>query len=285
MPIQVRFATFAEAVFRAHKRVWKATTCVVNYSHLRNQLMPTFGEAAVADISSHEVMAWFAGLSEKPAAANRALSLLSLIMREAEFRGHRLPDSSPCVGIRRYKCSGRERYLSVEEMRRLGAALKLHEPTAPIQVAVVRLLLLTGCRQSEVRTLPWSAYRAGNLYLFDSKTGPRTVWLSKAARRVLDSLPRSCEWVFPSAAVDACLPVESLYRCWRSVRCTADLPALRLHDLRHSYASFALRRGESLLTIGRLLGHRDPATTLKYTHFADDLARSAVERVGRALTR
>ena len=76
---------------------------------------------------------------------------------------------------------------------------------------------------------------------------------------------------------------ETLYGCWRRLRIAADLPDVRLHDLRHSYASFALRHGESVLTIGRLLGHRDPATTLKYTHFADAMVHEAVETVGAVL--
>ena len=79
------------------------------------------------------------------------------------------------------------------------------------------------------------------------------------------------------------MSAETLYRCWRALRTAAGLPDVRLHDLRHSYASFALRQGESVLTIGRLLGHRDPSTTLKYTHFADAMAREAVESVGTAL--
>ena len=79
------------------------------------------------------------------------------------------------------------------------------------------------------------------------------------------------------------MSTETLYRFWRTVRTAADLRGLRLHDLRHSYASFALRQGETVLTIGRLLGHRDPATTLKYTHFADSIVHEAVEVVGAAL--
>ena len=76
---------------------------------------------------------------------------------------------------------------------------------------------------------------------------------------------------------------ETLYGCWRTVRAAANLPDVRLHDLRHSYASFALQQGELVPTIGRLLGHRDPTTTLRYAHFADALAREAVETVGAAL--
>ena len=157
---------------------------------------------------------------------------------------------------------------------------------APLAAAVVRLLLLTGCRQSEIRTLRWAEYSGRHLHLRDSKTGPRTVWLCDAARDVLDQLPRTSSFVFPAptgSGGDAPLKTEALYAWWRPTRDAAELTGLRLHDLRHSYASFALSQGETVPTIARLLGHRDPATTIKYTHFADAAMREAGELVGEAL--
>lgn len=118
------------------------------------------------------------------------------------------------------------------------------------------------------------------MFLRDSKTGPRTVWLSSPARKVLGHLPRTCRWIFPSQHEELPLSVHALYGCWEAIRLDAGLGELRLHDLRHSYASFALRQGETILTIGRLLGHRDPETTLRYTHFGDAVAQGAVEAVG-----
>ncbi|MCY3629604.1 MAG: site-specific integrase [Bacteroidota bacterium] len=205
-------------------------------------------------------------------------------MRQAEIYGHRSLNSNPCSRIRRYPCPGRERFLTPEEFHRLGKVLDAHESDAQFPVSIIRLLILTGCRQSEIRTLRWSEYRVGHLFLRDSKTGPRTVWLSSAALSILDKLPRKSVWIFPSDRKDVPLSVETLYRLWRVVREDSGIPEVRLHDLRHSYASFALRRGETLLTIGRLLGHRDPTTTLKYTHFADTMERNAVETIGNALS-
>lgn len=280
----ILFKAFVEEVFRHHQRIWKPSTLKVNRSHLRNQIMPSFETRSVADITRQDVQNWFTSLYSKPAAANRSLSILSLIMHQAEIYGHRSLNSNPCSRLRRYPCPGRERFLTLEEFHRLGIVLETHEPVALLPVAIIRLLILTGCRQSEIRTLRWSEYRAGHLFLRDSKTGPRTVWLSSAARSVLNQQPRKNDWVFPSGKENAPLSVETLYRSWRVVREEAKIPGVRLHDLRHSYASFALRRGETLLTIGRLLGHRDPATTLKYTHFADTMERNAVETIGKALS-
>ena len=279
----ISFETVAEEVFRRYGRNWKPRTVAVNRSYLRNQIMPWFRGRPIADITRREVQCWFADLHATPAAANRSLPILSSILRQAEIYGHRPENSNPCAGLRRYRRRGRERFLTASETRRLGAALAAQEPVTPLPAAVVRLLLLTGCRQGEIRTLQWQDYREGHLFLRDSKTGPRTVWLSSVAHLVLDRLPRTGRWLFPASKGTGPMRTETLYGCWRTVRTAAGLPDVRLHDLRHSYASFALRQGESVSTIGRLLGHRDPATTLKYTHFADAMVRDAVEAVGAVL--
>ena len=282
-PQAPRFDVVAEEVFRRYGQRWKPAMRTVNRSYLRNQILPCFEGRLITSITRRDVQRWMVSLHATPAAANRSLPILSVIMRQAELYGYRPPDTNPCAGLRRYRRRGRERFLTVEELRRLGAVLDQREARAPLPAAIVRLLLLTGCRQSEIRTLRWPEYREGRLCLSDSKTGPRTVWLSSAARRVLGRLPCVSSWVFPAVAGDGPMSTETLYGWWRSVRAAAELHDLRLHDLRHSYASFALRQGETVLTIGRLLGHRDPATTLKYTHFGDALAQDAVARVGAVL--
>lgn len=275
-----RFEIMADEVFRRHGRRWKPRTMRVNRSYLRNQILPWFADRPVGAISRREVRQWFASLNQTPAAANRSLPILSVILREAEIHGHRPEGSNPCSGIRRYRRRGRERFLAPEELRELGAALAKREAGAPLPTAVVRLLLTTGCRQGEVRALRWRDYREGHLFLPDSKTGPRTVWLSSAAQRLLDRLPRTNEWVFPTPEGDRPMSSGTLYAFWRSVRVVSGLADVRLHDLRHTYASLALRQGETVLAIGRLLGHQNPATTLRYTHFAPAAMRDAVEAVG-----
>ena len=277
------FQTVAEEAFRHHARVWKPGTLAVNRVYLRKQILPSFGSRPITGITRTDVQRWFASLHTTPAAADRSLPILSVILRHAEIHGHRPEGSNPCTGIRRYRRQGRERFLTVDEYRRLGAALAARESAAPLPAAIVRLLLLTGCRQGEIRTLHWKDYRAGHLFLRDGKTGPRTVWLSSPARRVLDRVTRTGLWIFPARNGGGPMTTEALYGFWRTLRTAADLPGVRLHDLRHSYASFALRQGETVLAIGRLLGHRDPATTLKYIHFADAMAREAVQTVGTIL--
>jgi len=283
VPESPSFEAVAEEVFRRYGRRWKPTTSTVNRSYLRNQILPWFRGRSIAAIDRRDVQRWRASLYATPAAANRSIPILSVIFRQAEVYGYRQADSNPCAGLRRYEQRGRDRSLTIDELRRLGAVLTAREAEDLLLASLVHLLLLTGCRQSEIRTLRWSDYRERNLFLRDSKTGPRTVWLSEAARDVLDRLPRTSSWVFPSATGNGPLPTETLYGWWRPARAAAGLTDVRLHDLRHSYASFALRQGETVLTIGRLLGHRDPATTLKYIHFDDALAHQAVAAIAAAL--
>ena len=277
------FEAVAEAVFQSCARVWKPGTLYVNRHYLKNQIIPYFASREIADIDEQDVRNWFASLRATPAAADRSMPILSAIMKEAEKMGLRPEGSNPCRGTRRYRRKGRERFLSEDELRRLSARLSARAKRYPLQVAVIRLLLLTGCRKSEILTLRWADYREGNLFLRDSKTGPRTVWLSRPARSILDGLKRTSRWMFPAPRSDGPRRGEWLYRFWLEVCEEAELRDARLHDLRHTHATLALKQGETVLAIGRLLGHRKPETTLKYTHVADAMVRDAVETVGSVL--
>ena len=283
-PADIAFEAVADEVFSYYRRHWKPRTLAVNLNYYENNILPWFKGRPVADITRQEVLEWFESLHAKPASANRSLPVLSVILRQAEVYGYRPEDSNPCKDIKRYRRRARERFLSPDEIRRVVEVLNRYDGTRPLQAAVIRLLLLTGCRKGELLTLKWRDYREGKLFLRDSKNGPRTVWLSSAAREVLDRLPRKSAWVFPSrwGNLDHLSDITGF---WRDVRTQAGLRDVRPHDLRHTYASIALMHGETVLTIGRLLGHDHPGTTLKYTNFADAAAREAVDAVSPVLGR
>lgn len=282
-PEEALFEAVAKTVFQEHERVWKPRTLDVNRGYLRNQILPHFAGRNIADIDRREVRNWFASLAATPVAADRSMPILSVIMREAERMGLRPKGTNPCRGIRRYRRKGRKRFLSDDEIRRLSVVLSARAERCPSQVAAVRLLLLTGCRKSEILTLRWSDYREGRLFLRDSKTGPRTVWLSRPARAILDRMPRTGRWMFPAPRAGGPRVAAWLGCFWRDVRAEAGIEDVRLHDLRHTHASIALRTGATVLAIGRLLGHADPQTTLKYTHPADTMIADAAEIVGAVL--
>ena len=281
-PGEAPFETVAEEVFTRYGRRWKPRTLQVNRIYLRRQILPFFKGRPIGAITARDVQDWFRSLHATQAAANRSAPILSVIMQQAEAWGYRPENSNPCKGIRRYRQARSERFLSPEEYRRLARVLNRHEADRPLYAAAVRLLLLTGCRKSEILTLEWRFYREGRIYLRDSKTGPRTVWLCAAARDVLDRLPRSSRWVFPVG--DLRTPWNWLDPFWWHVRKEAGLEDLRLHDTRHSYASIALLSGETIRAVGRLLGHEKASTTLKYAHLSDTSLREAIDALAPVLS-
>ena len=277
------FEAVAEEVFERYGRNWKPGTLKVNRNYLRRTILPWFGGKNITDITRQDVQRWFASLRATPVAADRSVPILSVIMRQAELYGYRPDGSNPCAGIRRYRRKGRERFLSEVELRRLARVLDSHEHRYPREAAFIRLLLLTGCRKNEILTLQWSDYREGRLFLRDSKTGPRTVWLSAPAREVLEGLPRQGRWVFPSPRRQGPVSVAVFETFWRRVREEAGVADVRLHDCRHTYASIAIMRGESVTTTARLLGHNDTQTTLKYAHLSDRSVREATDALAAIL--
>ena len=256
---------------------WKPSTRRACGSYARARIIPALGSLDVAAAGRADIEQFMAALSAQPSMANRCGGLLSGFFRWCERRELRPEGSNPCVGTRRYRLRGRQRWLSDAEYSRLWRALAALERHKPRQIDCIRRIALTGCRQSEIRCLRWADYRDGALHLRDAKAGPRTVWLCARARQILDRQPRDGEFAFGARSYDW------LHAAWRRVLERSGLADLRLHDLRHSYASFALRRGETVATIGRLLGHRDSSTTIGYTHWHDAAAAEAARVAGEAL--
>ncbi len=250
------------------------------YTRLATTLIvPALGAMKVSEVQRKDVAELHHDLRESPYQANRALSLLSKMFSLADIWGWRLDSSNPCRAVRRYKERRRERFLSEEEIVRLGTVLRDAESEMPSAVAAFRLLLLTGCRLSEIRDLRWEHVKADFIELPDTKTGGRAVPLGPKARAVLDAIPRDdCNpWVIAGRLPGTHL--TDLQRPWRRIRKRAGLEDLRIHDLRHSYASRALALGESLPMIGSLLGHTQIQTTARYAHLARDSIRNAASRV------
>ena len=167
--------------------------------------------------------------------ANRAMPVLSMMMRMAELWGYRAHNSNPCKNAKRYRMEPKERFLTAEEMARLNTVLTRDEFWCPNVVAVVRLLMLTGCRFGEISALEWDWIKDKRIHLPDSKSGPRTVWLSSAARAVIDAIPRydrDCPYLFPARPPTR--PIDNIASQWNRIRDEAGLSGLRLHDLRHS---------------------------------------------------
>jgi len=220
-----------------------------------------------------------------PGTAARTVRLLSSIFAFAVDR--RLVPDNPCRGVRLAPARAMDRFLSSEELARLGEALRRFESEGghPSSAAIIRLLALTGARRSEITGLRWSEVdlEHGLLRLATTKTGPKTILLSPGACAVLAAqLPHSgSDFVFPASHGKT--PHGNLGRAWAGIRIRADLKDVRLHDLRHTFASFGAAGGFGLPVIGALLGHRQPATTARYAHLADDPVRRAAYRIGNEI--
>ena len=254
---------------------------------LRARLLPTFGSLPLDRITRAGVIRWFDEYSRTaPGGANHALNLLRRILNHAVVCGHL--ETNPARGIKRNPRPKLTRFLSREEVRRLHRELDRctdARPSRPRQVDIIRLLLLTGCRKSEIVTLRWQDIDGDTLNLGDAKTGPRRVFLNVPARAILERQKRSgSAYVFPSP-LDPGRPLSSDLPLWYSVRKRAGIEDVRLHDLRHSFASHAVLEGIPLPVVSRLLGHKRPSMTLRYAHVGDRETEAAAERIGAAIAR
>ena len=252
---------------------------------LDRHLLPAFGALRLDRIRRPTVERWFDAVSRKtPGAANMTLALLRKIMTAAKAAGHVRTD--PVAGVRPTPRRKMTRFLSAEEIGRLHRTLdRLVEkrPSCRPQADIVRLLLLTGCRKSEILTLRWAEVDGDILRLAEAKTGPRTVWLSEAAQAVIARQPRNgSAWVFPSPR-DPERPQYRNFGFWLRARREAAIEDVRLHDLRHTVASQAVANGVPLPTVARMLGHTQPTMTLRYAHIGDREVEEAAERVGAGI--
>jgi integrase len=250
-------------------------------------IKPEIGSHKVQDVTRADIARLHYKHRDTPYQANRTLGVLSKLFNLAEVWNLRPDGSNPCRHVRKYREEKRERFLSPDELNRLSMALNDAERDGSEGVyfiAAIRLLILTGCRLGEIQTLKWSYYvQPGYLALPDSKTGAKKVYLGEAAMDVLTTIPR-----LPGNPYVICGAVEGqhlqdLQKPWRRLRLRAGLPDLRIHDLRHSFASAAVGMGESLPMIGKLLGHSQVQTTARYAHLADDPLRASSERVSALL--
>jgi integrase len=217
--------------------------------------------------------------------ANRVIETLGSIFTFAV--NHDLRADNPVRGIKKFAPRRIERFLTLAELARLGDALTTAEQEGenPSAIAAIRLLMLTGCRRGEILSLQWKHVdlEHGCLRLPDSKTGAKVVPLGEIVVQLLASLPRLQDnpHVLPGARDGGHL--IGLHKAWRRVQATAKLEGLRIHDLRHSFASVAVANGESLFLVGRVLGHKQARTTQIYAHVHDDPLRAVADRASSSI--
>ena len=228
-------------------------------------LEPRFGRKKLSAMTYTEVADMMDALEATPMQANRLLALLSKMFNFAH-RPLEWSEKNPCKGVRRYKETKRRRYMQGEEAAKIAELLDAEAKSNPASVAFLYLLILTGARCGEIATARWDWVRGNAIHLPDSKTGEKVVYLPQPAMEVLDRLPRT------SGTITG---IQSPKKLWEKVRTAAGCADLRMHDLRHSFASAALAAGLSLSQIGELLGHKSTQTTKRYAHLVEEAAQAA----------
>jgi integrase len=283
------FKQFAEQYIEQYAKLHKKPRSIVeDQRNLDNHVLPIFGSKSLENISRPDIAKLHHRLRTSPTAANRVLSLLTTMLNLAERWGLRPDGSNPCKHIQRFKETRRERFLSSEELARLGQALTKTEQDnthSPFIIGLFRLLIFTGARLGEIRTLTWEDVdlEERRLNLPDSKSGKKVIHLNAPAVAVLDALPKIEGNPFVCCGQRKKKGLVGIHRSWFDIRDTAGLPDLRLHDLRHSFASVAAGSGMSLPIIGALLGHSQAETTKRYSHLHQDPLREASEAIAQQI--
>lgn len=254
-------------------------------------VLPALGMKKVASVTRADVAALHHALRATPYEANRMLAMASKMFSLAERWGLRPDNSNPAKNIDRYREEKRERYLTSAEVARLWQVLNSDAAAAkasPAAVAAIKLLMLTGRRLNEVLGLKWAwvDLDAKVLRLPDTKNGALLVSLADAAVSVLAELKASGrDDTYVIAGQRKGAPLVNLQKPWRALRALAELDDVRIHDLRHTFASIGAGMGMSLHMLGRLLGHTQTATTSRYAHLAQDPVRTAADAIGAELMR
>lgn len=274
-------AALCERFFDAHaKERCKPSTQKEYRRAIDLFIVPALGRFKVVDVERKDIAELHHKFRDRPYQANRTLGVLSKMFNLAEIWGLRPDGSNPCRHVPKYREVKRERYLSQPELQRLGETLVAVEhdgSESPFVVAAFRLLILTGCRLGEIQTLKWAYITPDGMELPDSKTGARRIPLPQPARDILVHLRRTPGNPY---VIEGKLPdshITDLQHPWRRIRERAGLPNVRIHDLRHTYASNAVSAGMPIQMVGRLLGHTQIQTTMRYAHLADDPVRRAAE--------
>ena len=307
------FGEVAEDFLRQHVAAKRKSRTEESYREtLTNHVYPAIKSRRIVDVRRADLARLHSAMEEKPSAANRALAVVSSVWNWASRREEVSAAANPCLGIERYPENARERFLTSEEFARLGDALRLAETTGlewsideakpkanrapklenrvrtldPFAIAAIRLLILTGARVHEILDMKWAYVddERGLINLPDSKTGKKSIYLSAAALSVLASLPRIEGNSSVIAGLKTGEPRADIKKPWAAVSKAAGLEGVRLHDLRHSFASIGAGASLGLPIIGKLLGHSQPATTARYAHLDADPMRRAVDTIGATIS-
>lgn len=298
---QITVAQLCDLYLESGVGTKKASTIATDRGRIERHIKPLLGRKKVPDVTRADIKRFLQDVANGKTStdqktglrgraivkggkgtATRTVGLLGGIFSYAFDCG--LIEINPVHGVKRFADRKGQRYLSQQELVALGQALADAEERGlnTHALTILKLLVFTGARKGEIETLRWDAvdFEGGYLRLADSKTGQKAIPLNAGALEILSKIAilEGSPFVFPAHRSEG--HYEGTPKVWRIVRSIAGLEDVRLHDLRHSFASIAVSGGASLPIIGALLGHTDSATTQRYTHLHDDPLKAASEAVG-----
>jgi integrase len=282
-------AELADRFDREHISVRLKESTAKGYRRMIERIiLPTLGHHRVTEVTRADIAKLHHDMRHIPYDANRCLEIISKMFNLAEMWGLRPDGTNPRRHIKKYPEEKRERFLSASELRRVGEVLREMEMEGielASAIAAVRLLMLTGCRLGEIMRLKWEYidFSGRALRLPDSKTGAKIIHLGQPALDVLTAIKRIEDnpWVITGTLPRA--PLYDLQPFWQRVRARAGLKEVRIHDLRHTFASTAVAAGQGLPMIGKLLGHTQVQTTARYAHLAADPVKLAADQVAQEI--
>jgi integrase len=290
----------------------KARTASEYRRLIEQRILPKLGGTRLVDLTRAHVIDLHLAISkETPVTANRAVAVLSALWSWAAKQEIVNAAENPASRIEKNREQGRERFLTHEEFERLGAAIREAEtiglpmeidnlnpnskhapklgtrrpPLDPFAAAAIRLLILTGARLREILHLRWTDVdlERGLLFLPDSKTGKKVVYLGEKAVEVVKAVPRLAGTNYVIAGGKPGRPRADLKRPWEAIRKAANLQDVRIHDWRHTFASIAVGENMGLPVVGKLLGHANQATTQRYAHLDSSPLKRAADVIGERI--
>lgn len=289
-PTTATMQALADRYMAEHAAYKKSRSALNDSGYWRNHILPAMGALRVAAVTRQQVEALHLSMRATPTNANRVLEVLRKGFNLAEVWGMRAADSNPCKGVKPFKLRPRRRYISASEAQRLGVAMRAMEREGGLVarfVALVRLNIYTGARKGEWLGARWDDVdiQRGILHLADSKSGEaQEIILPPAALDVLAGIGRVLGNPYIIAGAVRAKPLQETRRLWRRLCADAGIEGLRMHDLRHSFASYTVSATGNLAMVRGLLRHADPKTTMRYAHLLDDPLRAAAHAGAGALS-
>jgi len=251
----------------------KQSTISRDKCRIKLHIIPFFGAIPLNKITVKDILIFKDSLQHAPGTFNKCYTLLHKAFSLAELWGYR-ENINPCRGVQKYPERKMERFLKKDELDKLEEVLKLEEIyrlKSPYVLAAIRMLIYTGCRMGEILTLKWEDIDLNDhcIHLKDSKTGKRTIPLNKSAKEVLHRIEKQKGNPFVFCGDKPRTHLINIQKAWQKIRKRAGISDVRIHDLRHSFASFMIKNGVNLFEVSRLLGHRDIKTTTRYLHLTN----------------